>query len=263
MKDNVKRPRFYAPNLSAGALALSAEESHHARSVLRLKTGQAVELFDGLGRVAAGEIVSLERNETTVRVGEVAAGQAPSHSVHLAFVVPKGKRLDWLLEKATELGVASFWPVVCERSVAAGGRIERWTGHCISAAKQCGLNWLPAVHELTPLADFLAGVSAGQLGLGDATLILGDMSSQARSLAEVLQSAGKSDNVVLLIGPEGGFTDEEIDAIIACGFDRARLGETTLRIETAAIALLAGVRCQYSGDRSQESGVRRVGSSDS
>jgi len=244
MKDNVKRPRFYAPNLSTGELTLSAEESHHARSVLRLKTGQAVELFDGLGRVATGEILSLERSETTVRVGDVAAGQAPRPGVHLAFAVPKGKRLDWLLEKATELGVASFWPIVCGRSVAAGGRAERWTGHCISAAKQCGLNWLPAVHELTPLADFLARVSTGQLGLGDATLILGDMSSQARSLAEILQSAGRSDNIVLLVGPEGGFTDEERDAIIASGFDQARLGETTLRIETAAIALLAGVRCQ-------------------
>lgn len=251
MTDKKKCPRFYVSALTVGEVFLSAGESHHARSVRRLGAGDAVKLFDGRGGFAEGEIVNITRRETRVRVGEVAAQLQPWPGVHLGFAVPKGKRLDWLLEKATELAAASLWPVVFERSVAAGGKADRWAGHCLSAAKQCGLNWLPVLHEPRSLPDFLAGAwDKAPRGAESRTIFLaGDLLDSAASLAEVFQaeSLGNSDGhgfdeVVLLIGPEGGFTEGERQAIAAGGFQPVRLGTTTLRIETAAIALLAGIR---------------------
>jgi 16S rRNA (uracil1498-N3)-methyltransferase len=146
------------------------------------------------------------------------------------------------LEKTTAVGVASLRPVLCHRSVASGGGVERCSGRCISAAKQCGLNWLPKIHEPTPLADFLASLDECESSESKATFILGDLSDRAKSLAEILTSSDPPDKIFLLVGPEGGVTGEEREAIIAGGFIPARLGETTLRIETAAVALLGGVR---------------------
>ena len=240
MGGETRKPRFYVPSLRAGELTLPPGESHHARSVLRLGPGQAVELFDGLGHLADGEIIATGRGGTVVRAGRVATCPPPAPAVHLAFAVPKGKRLDWLLEKATELGAASLWPVVFRRSVAAGGRAQRWAGHCIAAAKQCGLNQLPEIRPSARLVDFLATIAAGEFPPGGGRFIFGDLSGQARLLGDIL--ADGPGQVVLLIGPEGGFTDDERGAIVAAGFEPVRLGGTTLRIETAAVALIGGIR---------------------
>ena len=247
--------RFFVENLAEGEGRLPASEAHHAAHVLRLKPGDDVELFDGRGGAAGGRIVSVCRGEVALAVGPVRRRDEPDgRRVHLAFAVPKGKRLDWLLEKATELAAASLQPVAFERSVAAGpaGRAawDRWRGHCVAAAKQCGLDRLPELHEPAPLPDFLAGCEAAVRLLGDADV---GADPPARPLARVLnapQSEFRNPNSVvphpesaisLLVGPEGGLTPEERPACVAAGFAPVRLGRTTLRIETAAVALLAAV----------------------
>ncbi len=248
MTDEKKLPRFYVPNLEPGELALPESESHHARSVRRLGPGEKVELFDGQGQVAAGSIVSVGRRETIVLAEEVISELQHLPRVHLALAVPKGKRLDWLLEKVTELGVASIWPVVFGRSVAEGGRIDRWDIHCLAAAKQCGLNWLPELHEPINLTEFLAGLTENfQTPSGRMLKIVGDLTDDSARLAEILADRREVivDDVILVIGPEGGFTDDERAKLAEAEFQSVRLGQTILRIETAAVALLAAVKAFF------------------
>jgi len=242
MVDRVDMPRFYVPDLvaEAGAEAvLPPGESHHAAHVLRLRAGATVELFDGRGGRATGRLTEVGRREARAVVevaGEPAARRGPV--VHVAFAVPKGSRLDWLLEKATELGAASLRPVIFERSVTGTGELtdakrDRWLGHCVAAAKQAGTDYLPELADPVPLAAMLAAPLAG-------VRIVGDLGKDARSLTDVLTGRAAGE-VVVLVGPEGGFSEAERSQVLAAGFVPVRIGATTLRIETAAVALLAAV----------------------
>lgn len=237
--------RFHSPALPAapGTVELSTAESHHAMHVLRLRAGAEVELFDGAGRHVAGRIAEAKHGVVRVQIaGEVAVQPRPHPQVHLAFAVPKGKRLDWLLEKATELGAASLHAVRFERSVAGAEELsetarERWLGHCIAAAKQCGLDFLPEILRPVSLAEYLASPV-------DAARLVGDLGKGAQPLPAALRDWRVEQGAAVLVGPEGGFTPGERNAILAAGYVPVRLGATTLRIETATLALLAGIHAQ-------------------
>lgn len=231
-------PRFWFADLSTGRAVLTGGQAHHALHVLRLGPGADVVLFDGAGGVAAGRIVSTGRSELTVAIDRrLTAGQVAGPPIDLAFAVPKGKRLDWLLEKATELGAASLQPVVFERSTAGRGELspakqQRWTAHCIAAARQCGLDYLPQIRRPAAPAD-LAAVPAEALGL------LGSAAPDAPPVSDVLGRWRAGMPVHILVGPAGGLMDDESALAAEAGFAPARLGHTRLRTETAAIALLA------------------------
>lgn len=227
------RPRrLFAEDVRADEIVLSASEAHHALNVLRLGPGDAVELFDGRGSRARGRIVGARRGDLTVAIeGRDRIVARPLPEIHLAFAAAKGKRADWLLEKATELAVASLQPVRFERSVA-GGKRHRWRAHCISAAKQCGLDYLPDLAEPIALAEYLPAVP-------DGVKLLGDTRGEASSVPAALAGPAADRPICLLVGPEGGLTDDERAAVIGGGFRPVRLGSTTLRIETAAVALVA------------------------
>ncbi|MCE5326572.1 MAG: 16S rRNA (uracil(1498)-N(3))-methyltransferase [Planctomycetaceae bacterium] len=233
-----KCPRFYCSDLSGQSVALPPDETHHARHVLRLGGGDAVELFDGKGAIARGHIVQLGRTSAEVAVDDLQRVGRSEPLVHVGFGVPKGKRLDWLLEKATELGAASLQPVLFERSVAGSDELSanthsRWLGHCIAAAKQCVLNYLPEIRQ--PLAVWqLPKAWQGQLN------VLGEIDPSALSLRDVLATWTGGREIGIIIGPEGDLTPAEKTVLGKAGFLPARLGHTIMRVETAAIALLAG-----------------------
>jgi 16S rRNA (uracil1498-N3)-methyltransferase len=233
-------PRFYASPLAPGQVALTDDQAHHARNVLRLKAGDAVELFDGAGVTARGVIDAIGRAETLVTVEACEqAVERPEPVIELAFAVPKGKRLDWLLEKATELGAAILQPVVFARSVAGGaelsaGKRQRWLGHCISAAKQCRTDFLPDLREPISLDRYLAGRESE-------ICLVGDVDPAGPSLAGALATWQQGQRVSLIVGPEGDFTSDEWQAMMGSGVTGVRLGSNVLRVETAAVALLAGV----------------------
>ena len=219
---------------------LPPDEARHACRVLRLHAGAPVELFDGARTVAAGRIITTGPRGATVRLERVETRDRVGPAMHVAFAVPKGKRLDWLLEKATELGAASLQPLRFARSVAvceelSGGKGRRWLGHCIAAAKQCGLDLLPEIRQPTGLGEFLEGLAGGTV------LLLGE-GDDARALNEVLSRAPQQcTSATILVGPEGGLTDTERAAVVEVGFLPVRIGHTTLRVETAVVALLAAV----------------------
>ena len=243
MTSDAGKHRFFAESIAGGSVELSTGEAHHALHVLRLRDGAAVEVFDGAGGAAEGVFRPTGRKGGVIEIVE--RRQAADRSepvIELAFATPKGKRLDWLIEKATELGAAALSPVVFERSIAGPGRGEgpsdRWRGTCIAAAKQCGADFLPEIRRARGLEEFLAAATAGARILGD--------SAGAAGAAEAL-AAGSVGGVAILIGPEGGLTEPERAGAIQAGFTPVRLGELTLRIETAAVALLAAVRACAGG----------------
>jgi len=235
---DAKRRRFYVPDLTGGRIDLPPEEAHHALHVLRLSPGAAVELFDGRGGSADGTLVEADRHRVSIDIERRHPLEPPSTpQLHLGFAIPKGKRLDWLLEKATELGAASVQAVTFERSFAGKadltpGKRRRWNGHCIAAAKQCGLQFLPDIHPPVDLAEFLAAT-------GGALRLLGATGPDTPGVSDVLRTHVPPQDIVLLVGPEGGLTDAEHAAACGAGFQAVRLGQTTLRTETAAVALLA------------------------
>ena len=230
------------PGVAVGReIALPLSEAHHAAGVLRLRAGDVVELFDGAGGRARARLISVRRGAVAAVVETAGPPLArPLPVIRLAFAVPKGSRVDWLLEKATELGVASLSPLALARSVAGGEALSaakrrRWQGLCIAAAKQSGLDFLPTISDLVPLTDFLAGAKDG-LGL------YGDLSASAVSVAAAIGQEGRrAATCYIVVGPEGGLTEAERQALNTAGFAPVRLGSSVLRIETAAIALVSAV----------------------
>lgn len=232
--------RFHVPELGPGRIDLDAGEAHHALHVLRVRPGQSVELFDGRGHSAPATVARTRRREVTVDAAQPDMTQPPARpAVRLAFAVPKGKRLDWLLEKAGELAVATLQPVRFERSVAGGDlsatKRDKWLAHCISACKQSGCNWLPQLADPVDLAGLLADP-------GDGAMLVGDLGGNAQSLAEVWSQAGKPEECTVVVGPEGGLAEPERDALAESGFASVRLGATVLRTETACVAMVAALR---------------------
>lgn len=228
-------PRLHcAEPLASGArLALPAGTARHVQ-VLRMQPGDALTLFDGRGGEYDATIEHMGRSEVRVAVGAHHAVECEAPvAVHLALAMPANERMDWLVEKATELGAASVQPLVAERSVLrlSGERAQKkqahWQAVAIAACEQCGRNRVPVVHAVQPLAGWLA--SQPQAGL-----VL-SLREGSRALAALAPAA----EVTLLSGPEGGLSPAEEDAAFARGWQPVNLGPRVLRAETAPLAALA------------------------
>lgn len=235
-------PRFYCPPPLplTGSFDLPADAAHHAARVLRLREGDAVEIFDGAGQARTGVLVEIAGKR--VVVGELADSTLERESplrVVLAQGLPSGDKLDWVIQKATELGVSEIQPLATARSVVklsaerAAKRQEHWQQIAISACEQCGRNVLPVIHPPQDLAKWVAQPRPVE----DHKLIL--LPECAISLHAQAQPTGA---VVLLIGAEGGFTDTERDLALQHGYTPIRMGKRVMRTETAAIAGLAALQ---------------------
>jgi len=235
-------PRFYCPPpLPLGGLFdLPPEAAHHAARVLRLREGNRVVMFDGLGNECHGVIAELGGKR--VVVGDIAAGNVNRESplaVVLAQALSSSEKMDWVIQKATELGVAEIQPLDTERSVArlsaerAAKRLTHWQQVAISACEQCGRNVLPEIHAPLDIMTWLQQMQEAPLS----KFIL--LPQGAASLHSQQKPQGK---LVLLIGAEGGFTQAESDSALQCGFTPIRMGARVLRTETAAIAGLAALQ---------------------
>ena len=234
-------PRFYCPDaLASGrALLLPASAARHAQ-VLRLQPGDAVTLFDGRGGEFDAVIERMGRTEVGARAADHRSveREAPC-AVHLAVGMPANERMDWLVEKATELGALSIQPLITERSVLrlkgerAGKKQAHWQAIAVAACEQCGRNRVPSIHEVLALTDWLAAVSAAPT----ARLLL----SLRPEAVELARAVSGSAEVLLLSGAEGGLTDAEEEAALARGFIAASLGARVLRADTAPLAALAAL----------------------
>ena len=223
---------------------LPAPQSHHAIRVLRLKTGDAVVLFNGDGAEYAAVIAQAGRDRLTLDVtGRRVVDRESPIAVTLTQAVSSGERMDYTVQKAVELGVAVIQPVTTERSVArlqgerAARRAEHWRAVVAASCEQCGRNRLPEVSALLPFEAFLADAARHS---GALRLMLSPHS--VRGLRELDRPAGP---IVLLAGPEGGFSPQEERAAEHAGFLPLRLGPRVLRTETAAVAALAAMQAWW------------------
>ncbi len=235
-------PRFHCPTpLTPGTpLALPEGAARHVQ-VLRLQPGDTITLFDGEGGEYEASVTRMGRSEVEVRVvSHTAVEREASRAVHLALGVPANERMDWLVEKAAELGAASLQPLQTERSVLrlSGERAEKkrkhWQAIAVAACEQCGRNRVPPVPDLQGLSAWLASGALPQQRLL--------LSLQADSVPRAQQRARLDDGPVLFLsGPEGGLSPAEEQAARAAGFVPVSLGPRTLRAETAPLAALAAL----------------------
>ena len=239
--------RFYADlDLLAGnVVSLPAHAARHVQ-VLRLQPGVSITLFNARGE-GEGEfeatVQSMGRSDVVVSIGAYTATrrEAP-RAVHLAIGMPANERMDWLIEKATELGAASIQPLMSERSVLRikGDRAEKklahWRGIAVAACEQCGRNRVPVIHEAATLGDWLKSSASDAARAASGTRLL--LSLQAATQALNLAVAG-SGALTFLSGPEGGLSSAEESAAMAAGFSPVTLGPLVLRAETAPLACLS------------------------
>jgi 16S rRNA (uracil1498-N3)-methyltransferase len=224
-------PRLFVRQALAQSaqLELDGGPAHYLANVLRLKEGAQLLLFDGHSGEWLAKIVLARKNRMTVQVQERTRESETIPDVWLAFAPVKRAQTDWLVEKATELGAARLLPVITQRTVVERVKLERLESIAIEAAEQCGRTRLPEIAEPTPLARLLDRRDSGR------TLYFADEGG-----GEPPVLAFKPGPVLILTGPEGGFTDEERAAIRGESDSIAiSLGPRILRAETAALAALA------------------------
>ncbi|MCY1522958.1 Ribosomal RNA small subunit methyltransferase E [compost metagenome] len=209
--------------------------------MLRHAAGDAVQLFDGSGQEFLGELIEVGKKTVRVELRESFAGLAESPLlIHLGQGLSRGERMDWAIQKATELGANAISPIVSERCEVrlkderADKRMAHWRQVAISACEQCGRSTIPSIHPPISLNDWLQQVDAAL------KLVL-------HPVAEPLASHVRPQSLAFLIGPEGGLADAEVEQAKAHGFHAARLGPRVLRTETAPVVALS-VAQQLWGD---------------
>lgn len=229
--------RFFIEHTPDGpTVQLGRADAHHLRDVRRVKVGDEVELFDGSGVDYIGRVAAFERGGVTIEiVRSEATAREPDVSVALAVSVVKQQGMHRLIDMCTQLGLKRLIPMRTERSVVKADAVksERWRRIAIEACKQCGRSIVPEIDEP---CDFAVALNA--VGGYDVALIA-SMQPDARPPADVVDASCRS--VLCLIGPEGGFTDEEEAAALDAGCIAVGLGRSILRTQTAAAAAVAMV----------------------
>jgi len=228
--------RLYCPDLKIGLNLLPPEESHHAVSSLRAKAGDEFVVFDGRGREARARVTQVTRRQTQVVVERITERPFDlHHRITLAVAMTKAHRQGYLIEKCTELGAAAFWPILAERSVArpASAAVDKWFRRAVEAAKQSARAWVPRVEAPQTFAGAVARIgeySAAAITHPDST---------AMPFDKFLSKHREGSNLLVFVGPEGGWTESESRRAVAAGAVSIRLSPTVLRSETAAVALCA------------------------
>lgn len=248
--------RFYADMalVPGSSVSLPDQTARHVQ-VLRLQPGDRITLFNGQGndprdgqRGSEGEfeatVERMGRSDVQVTVGAWrATAREAGRAIHLAVGMPANERMDWLIEKATELGAASIQPLLSERSVLrlsaerAEKKLAHWRGIATAACEQCGRNRVPLIHKAANLTDWLRGLAEGPDSAAGSRLLL-SLQEGTRPLAQAVASSAA---LTFLSGPEGGLSTAEEAAALACGFIPVTLGPRVLRAETAPLACLAAV----------------------
>ena len=214
--------------------------SRHLAGSLRLETGAGITLFNGCGGEFSATISSMDRKRVRIAVGEYAASERESPlQIHLGIAVSRGERMDWVVQKSTELGVAEISPLTSERTEVkltkerAGKKCRHWQQIAISACEQCGRNRVPRINSLARLVDLSRQVDA------EHKVVLHHQASPGSS------PAGPVSSLALLVGPEGGLSAREIALAGQAGFEPLVLGPRVLRTETAPLVALAIIQSHW------------------
>jgi 16S rRNA (uracil1498-N3)-methyltransferase len=240
--------RFFAPSVSVQGdeIVITGKEAHHIADVMRLAVSDDVVVFDGTGTEYAGVIRQITSRSVIVTItGRRRLPAEGQVAVTLIQAVTKKDKMDYIVEKGTELGIDTIVPVMAERTIPqwtgkkADAHLERWRAIAKEASKQCGRHTIPAIEGVTDLSGAL------RFTTGCRIKILAALVPDARPLKDVLREAGKGD-IALAIGPEGDFTKEEVALAAQANFSVISLGQRVLKSDTAGLALLAMINYAFS-----------------
>ncbi|MDD5421995.1 MAG: 16S rRNA (uracil(1498)-N(3))-methyltransferase [Candidatus Omnitrophota bacterium] len=240
--------RFYIPKESVKGkeICVSGKEAHHILDVMRLKEADRVVVFDGTGREYSGVIKEAARNRLSIGILETREILSKTAGViTLIQSIPKKEKMDYIVEKATELGVSRIMPVLTGRTIPKWGEskkgvhVERWRKIAKEASKQCGRADIPAIGDITEFQDCLKDAGGHSLSL------IAALDDDSMKLKDVLHSFN-GDKISIAIGPEGDFTADEIRAARESGFKLISLGQRVLKSDTAGLSVLAVLNYEYS-----------------
>jgi len=239
--------RFFVEGIAkdSNAVTIAGDEFTHLKKVLRLSEGAKVELFNGKGLTLAGTIASIDKTSASIEINSVAEGKRES-SLRLTLLqgMLKGEKPELVVQKATELGVSEIVFYSTARTVPelkaekAEGKLKRWNKIAVEAAKQCGRSTLPALSVSSTFKAALAPRPGLKVILWEGR----GCDKSANGFKEALEMPEAKDAVVILVGPEGGFSEEEVTQAQEAGFITVGFGPRVLRAETAAIAAVSAVQ---------------------
>lgn len=236
--------RFYLPSDAwEGDATLSGDEARHLSQVLRMQPGAIITVFDGKGRRASAEVLSVLRERVPLKLLEIQQSPTSLPAITLAQAIPKGKNMDFIVQKSVELGVSAIQPLVSHYTVVqpGDGKTEKWRRIALEACKQCGQDSLPEIFEPLSFDRWIATQAvSGRLKL------IASLAAGALPLRETLRLHPGTVATTLLIGPEGDFSHEETTEAMAVGFIPVSLGEIVLRVETATLFCISAVRYEFS-----------------
>ena len=244
--------RFYYPDtdFTCDQITLTDKgEIHHLQNVLRLKKGNEIIIFNGKNKETQGIIVSMNSKEVVVKILSTRENKIHLPHIILACAIPKKTKFEFILEKATELGVSEIIPLKTERTEfrLAGERLigkqKRFETVVINAAKQCRRSTIPKIHPITKFDDALIGLTQ------TAHVLFPCLSGNRKPILKALQDCDSSKPIAIMIGPEGDFTEQEYAAAQKKGCTLITLGDTILKVETAALCTLACVAQFYQNSK--------------
>jgi len=216
--------RYYLPpsDWIEGVLRLSGDEAKHCAQVMREPIGGQIEIFDGAGTSAVCQITRSSRSEVDLQLVEKQYSPKPARQVVLVQSVPKGKNMDWIVQKAVELGVSRIIPILTQHCIFkvsspadAVKKQEKWQRIALEASKQCGQNWI--------------------------VQIVGSLQKTSQPFKKVLLELPDDGEIAIAVGPEGDFSPEEYDQFYRSGFSPVSLGPLVLRVETATLVMLSAL----------------------
>lgn len=225
--------RFFIATPLSGEITIEDSEFHHLANATRTRVGERVEVINGQGQLALAKVVSISKKHALLSIEEITKEEPRKRQVILAQAIPRINRLDWIVEKGTELGMSSLWLFpgeASERQHLTEHQRDRLTGLTIAATKQCGRLWLPDIQWMPPLAEWEKNPYRG---------FFGDISPNAPLLSDVLRQVPPQENLVFFVGPESGFTPNEIAFLQSNHHTGVSLNANILRTDTAAVAALA------------------------
>lgn len=233
--------RIFLEDVTENEIKISGQDARHLAYALRAKRGDRITAVDGSGNCAVIELIDFDKETIKAqRIGEIRK-VGGDRKIIIADCLPKQNRFETIIEKATELGVDKIQPLISERTIArpGGGReknkIERWRKIAKEAAEQCARDTIPEIGDVRKLGDWLKEISP----LDESWLFLFCWEMEKEKTAREVLSRCDKENILVLIGPEGGFSDREVSEIKFAGGVSASLGKRILKTDTAAISVLA------------------------
>jgi 16S rRNA (uracil1498-N3)-methyltransferase len=227
--------RVHVQQLAAGRIEMDQRNSHYLRDVLRMKIGSELELFDDSGQTAAGRVAEITSDAVIVEADSPRSAVPVGFQWTIASAVPKSNRADWMVEKLSEFGAAGWIPLITTRSVVhpeASNKSQRWQRIAEESARQCGRSGVMRIEPLTPLEElFRRCATPPAIGLC--------LHPGSTPVSQTLANLSPTQHPIFLVGPEGGWTDAELQNMQSAGIGQFALAATILRIETAAIAVAA------------------------